>query len=91
MVYLLHFDVAIHHARHYLGTAVDVTARLAEHRAGTGARLTAVLRERGGGFVLARTWEGGRDVERRLKRRKESPRLCPICRAAGGGYDREAV
>ena len=35
------------------------------------------------GFVIARTWNGGRDLERRLKNRKNSLRLCPICRQAG--------
>jgi len=79
MVYLLHFDRPLHHARHYLGSTADLDARLAEHRAGTGARLVAVMRSLGIGFTLARTWPGDRKTERRLKRRKEGPRLCPIC------------
>jgi len=32
------------------------------------------------GWTLARTWKGGRDLERRLKNRHNSPKLCPICR-----------
>jgi hypothetical protein len=31
------------------------------------------------GFELARTWDGGRDVERRLKSWHKSRLLCPIC------------
>jgi hypothetical protein len=30
-------------------------------------------------FVVSRTWEGDRALERRLKKRKEGPRLCPLC------------
>lgn len=52
-VYLLHFDRPYKHARHYLGWAKDLDARLEHHRAGTGARLLAVLKEHGIGFVLA--------------------------------------
>jgi hypothetical protein len=35
--------------------------------------------ERGIPFFVARTWPGGRRLERQLKRRKNSPRLCPAC------------
>ena len=91
--YLLHFDQPVARgtrardgqlltAGHYLGSAADLDARLAEHASGQGARLTAVIRARGIGFTLARTWQGGRHMERRLKRRKEAPRLCPLCRQA---------
>jgi predicted GIY-YIG superfamily endonuclease len=78
-VYLLHFDRKLHHAGHYLGSADDLDRRLAQHRAGRGARLIEVITEAGIGFRLARTWEGDRTLERRLKRRKEAPRLCPFC------------
>jgi hypothetical protein len=71
-------------ARHYLGTTKDLPARLALHRAGQGARMLAAAVARGIDFTLVRTWEGGRDVELRLKRRKEGTRLCPNCRGRGG-------
>jgi hypothetical protein len=72
-------------ARHYLGYADDLASRLAHHANGTGARMLAVARERGIGWTLARVWpDAGRDTERKLKRRKEAPRLCPICRAMKG-------
>lgn len=86
-VYLLHFDAPLGdvnnprgQARHYIGTAHDVGIRLRQHRKGYGAKIMQALRERGIDFQLARTWEGGFDLERRLKRRKNAPRLCPICR-----------
>jgi hypothetical protein len=34
---VLHFEPAYHHARHYIGWAVDIDARLAEHIAGAGS------------------------------------------------------
>jgi hypothetical protein len=69
--------------RHYLGYASRLDERLQHHAAGSGARLLAVARERGIGFECVRTWNGGRDLERRLKRQKNAPRLCPVC---GAGY-----
>ncbi len=80
-VYLLHFVEPYKHARHYLGCADDLSARLSEHRRGTGARLTQVVRDAGGSWVVARTWRGGRTLEQKLKSRHNAPReLCPICR-----------
>ncbi|MPZ24453.1 MAG: endonuclease [Dehalococcoidia bacterium] len=79
-LYLLHFDRDLGHARHYLGYAGDIPARLTAHAAGAGARLTQVARERGIGWTLAATWpNGARTDERRLKRNGASTRLCPLC------------
>ena len=85
VVYLLHFDTPIspnHSTQHYLGSAADLQHRLAEHAAGQGARLTQVARQRGIGWIVARTWNGGRQLERQIKKRKNAPRYCPICQAA---------
>src|SRR6266699_1157206 len=79
-VYLLHFIEPYRHAKHYLGVADDLSARLAQHRAGTGARLTQVVREAGISWVVARTWRGGRTLEHRLKSWHSGVRLCPICK-----------
>jgi predicted GIY-YIG superfamily endonuclease len=87
-VYLLHFarelgDVgnARGTARHYIGWADDLDARLAEHRGGRGARILAACVREGIRFDLVRTWEGvGRSFERRLKNQKHAWRLCPVCR-----------
>lgn len=78
-VYLLHFDRPYQHARHYIGSAVDLKARLAQHEAGTGARLLAVVHEAGIGWELARTWPGGRARERQIKRQGGASRCCPMC------------
>ena len=79
-MYLLHFITPYKHARHYLGCADDVSARLAQHRHGTGARLTQVVLEHGGSWAIARTWRGGRTLERKLKAWHSGVKLCPICR-----------
>ncbi len=77
--YLLHFSRPYRHAKHYLGFTTDLLTRLRLHDAGQGARLTQVAREAGIDLILARTWNGDRGYERRLKRQHNSPRLCPIC------------
>ncbi|HEY4690009.1 MAG TPA: GIY-YIG nuclease family protein [Anaerolineae bacterium] len=78
-VYLLHFSRPYKHARHYMGSASNLEARLQHHRAGSGARLIQVILEAGLDFVVSRTWPGDKQAERRLKNQKNSPRLCPIC------------
>lgn len=57
-IYLVHFSRPYKHARHYLGFAEDLDARMTAHRAGNGARLIQVLAAEGIEFVLARAWEG---------------------------------
>jgi hypothetical protein len=66
-------------AQHYLGTTVDLDRRLAQHRDGTAARMLAAANQLGIGYDVVRTWPGGRDVERRLKRQRNAPRMCPTC------------
>lgn len=86
-VYLLHFDTpypAGMRPGHYLGWTEDLDDRVAAHRAGLGARLMAVIADAGIGFVVARTWLGDRNFERRLKKRHMHRRLCPICTPNAG-------
>lgn len=82
-VYLLHFDQPFGHARHYLGWATDLEARFRHHRNGTGANLLKHAGRAGVTWVLARTWEGDRNLERRLHNGGHA-RRCPICKAAVG-------
>ena len=79
-VYLLHLDQPFKHARHYLGWASDLDARLAQHAAGDGARLLQVVRDAGIGWQLARTWPGDRYRERQLKKQGGRSRMCPVCK-----------
>jgi predicted GIY-YIG superfamily endonuclease len=81
-VYLIHFESRYKHAAHYLGFAADLGRRMAQHRGGNGARLMEVISAAGIDWKVVRTWAGDRSFERRLKRRKNTPRrLCPVCRA----------
>ena len=80
MIYLLHYDRPLHHAQHYLGSCDD-PQRIQSHGNGTSrARLPQVFCQLGVQFVVARTWEGGRTGERKLKNQKNARVLCPICR-----------
>jgi len=80
MIYLLHYDRPLHHAQHYLGSCDD-PQRIQDHGNGTSrARLPEVFCQLGVQFVVARTWEGGRTDERKLKNQKNARVLCPICR-----------
>lgn len=83
MVYLLCFDKKFKHAKHYIGFAENENTfkkRLEHHRKGSGSRLMAAIAKAGIGFTVTRTWpDGDRNFERKLKNRKEGPRLCPHC------------
>ena len=73
-VYLLHFSEPYYHARHYLGYTNNLEARIERHKAGNGSPLVAAVVAAGIGVELARTWNGDRHLERRLKNRKNTPR-----------------
>jgi predicted GIY-YIG superfamily endonuclease len=82
MIYLLHFSRPIcptRPTRHYIGWTNDLDVRIREHRRGKGSRLCQVAQQRGITFKLAEVWHGDRQLERRLKNYKNSPKLCPIC------------
>ncbi len=90
-VYLLHFDEPLAHARHYVGFANDLDARLACHRAGTGARLLAVLRDLGISWQLARVWDGAdRKFERKLHNTHSTADYCPMCHEQPRSYSPRA-
>jgi predicted GIY-YIG superfamily endonuclease len=83
MVYLIHLDAPLHHAQHYLGFVADdsmVLERLAKHQAGTGSKFLRAVNAAGIRYYIARVWPGaGRTEERKLKNKKKSRTLCPIC------------
>lgn len=86
MVYLIHFQEPVGdrenphgQARHYLGYSWDPEARCKLHAQGRGARLLQAVEEQGIPWEIARLWEGGRKLERKLKARKDAPKLCPLC------------
>jgi len=83
VVYLLHFNRPLAHARHYMGWTTNLQERLHAHETGHGSRLMEVVAEWGITWRLVRVWEGHRDLERSLKAQHNSPRLCPVCREEG--------
>ena len=89
VVYLLHFDRWVGTpgkggARHYLGWTHPggLPARMARHQLPqTRVAVLRGLQRVGGGFVVARTWEGETPAdEKRRKRNGHLGALCPICR-----------
>ena len=79
-VYLIHFDRPYKHARHYLGWASNLEARLEHHRNGTGGNLMAVLRRENIGWQVVRTWTPAtRHRERQIKIQGGLSRVCPMC------------
>lgn len=80
VVYLIHFERPYKHARHYLGVTSNLNRRLSQHRNGTGARLMEVISAAQINWEIVRTWNGGHELERKLKAWNNSCRLCPICK-----------
>ncbi len=93
-VYLLHLNQPLSRgvspdgkplqAAHYIGFTQheDLADRMAQHMAGRGARMLQAALALNISWQIARIWKGPRatrSFERRLKNRKEAPKLCPIC------------
>ncbi len=79
-IYLLHFDVPVHHARHYIGwTSNGVGDRVQRHLNGRGNPLVAAANKLGD-VRIARVWYlVDRNFERSLKNGKNTPSFCPVC------------
>lgn len=87
MVYLIHFNTPLHHARHYIGYSADdlFDKRIECHRSGRGSKLLAHLNRIGTGWHVVRLWLGeDGNFERKLKNNHSSKKLCPICQAQDG-------
>lgn len=88
-VYLIHFDSPVGNidnprgnAQHYLGYTTNIRRRVSAHKRGVSrARLMQVVYERGINWVVSRTWDGDKKLERKLKNRKCARKLCPICQS----------
>jgi predicted GIY-YIG superfamily endonuclease len=78
-VYLIHFNKAYRHARHYIGFTTNLDKRITDHLCGMGARLMEVITNAGIEWRVARTWQGDRRLERRLKGWHNAALLCPLC------------
>lgn len=96
VVYLIHFPHPYRHARHYLGWATDLEARLREHLTGRGSPLVKVMCQQEGITTLEQlracvscTWDGDRHLERTIKNRGGKAKSCPICK--GGTVGQKAA
>ncbi len=84
-VYLVHFSGRTSQNRqHYLGWSADVGRRFAQHTSGRGAHETRKALAEGLKVMLAQTWRGTPDLERRIKQwsrrgAKGFAGLCPYC------------
>ena len=84
IIYVIHFHQPFKHAKHYVGwsRAGELGERLKRHRKNRGSRLLAALNRAGIGWEVVLAWRGTRDDERLFKKRKYTPRKCPICKEA---------
>lgn len=80
MVYLLHFERPYFHARHYIGYTDDLERRLGEHLSGQGSPLVKAVVNSGVAVIVAATFEGDRDLEKKMKARHKAAHFCPICK-----------
>jgi hypothetical protein len=92
LVYLIHFDevympypgaprrdCAQHYTGRVRGGPRALARRLRQHGTVSGARLMLAVRGAGITWQLARTWPGGSDREKQLKRQGGASRRCPLC------------
>lgn len=80
--YLLHFDSKVAGVQHYLGFSKNIGARFKQHLQGdgNGAELTRRAVAAGVKFSVVRIWAHATpEDEKRLKAKKNLPRLCPVC------------
>lgn len=85
MIYILHIDPPLAHARHYVGWTKDedVNRRIRQHLTQSGShpsKLIGAALAAGRAITLVAVLEGDRNFERRLKRRGSAKGYCPACR-----------
>lgn len=93
MVYILEFDKPLGNpnnprgqARYYVGSCEDhrYRERMEEHESGRGAAITRAAAAQGIGWKTAFILPGCREVEKAIKRRKNTPRFVASLRRRHG-------
>lgn len=89
MVYLIHFETPLHHAKHYIGWTRNkrtFVKRIEYHRNGHGAKILNACNKMGIDWDVSRVWDDGdTGLEKRLKRWHKSSQLCPVCKGGKNG------
>lgn len=82
MVYLIHFEIKLCHAQHYIGfVEKNLKQRIQRHRDGQGARILRAANAAGINWEVVRVWEDAdKTFERKLKNKKNASKLCPLCK-----------
>lgn len=79
-IYVLHFNRPFKHAKHYIGWTEKLVDRLDAHEKGNGSKLMRAVKEAQIGFSVANVFVGTRDDERKMKKQKNGPRFCQLCK-----------
>lgn len=79
VIYLIHFDIPLAHARHYIGATQNLEMRLIAHARGYGAALMEVLHQLDIGWEVSMIWTTPVKYEKYLKKQKNAPKYCPLC------------
>lgn len=83
VVYLIHLDSPLCHARHYIGYSDYLEARLAHHENGTGSKFLRAVASIGIKFHAVALYVGAdRHFERLLHNTHNTATYCPICAGA---------
>ena len=86
-VYLLHFSDKYHHCRHYIGACKkgNLDKRIHLHNTCSQVALLKACRAVGITFALGNVWnDQDFAFEKKLKSRKNSKKLCNICKKSRG-------
>lgn len=82
MVYLLHFDRPVKHARHLITVAhssFGAIGRRVSYEQLADEPLVRAARAAGVTLTIARVWDGGEARARQLRHTGGSTRMCPVC------------
>lgn len=81
MIYLIHFTKKLAHSQHYLGFVEnDLNARFKLHCSGGGAKILKRCNEVGIEYEIVATFDGDRNMERKMKNTNNLKQFCPICK-----------
>lgn len=83
-VYVIHLETPLAHARHYIGSSVDIANRISEHRRGHGSPLLRAATEAGINWYVVNMLvtdneHEARRLEKKIKGIQHNKRYCPIC------------